>query len=447
MTGSERVADAQGGREQAVVGGGVDDSGGAGAFAAELDRLQVNHGGELDGPGPAETGNEVEPGAVAEVAVGVAGVGGVLADEERQREVGRGADPEAVGEQDPLQAGFGLRAGDGPVDEQGRALDLDRLAHAARAEAEVGRAGGRAGSEVTTKARAEADLVQVVFEGADVVGEVELDARPDVEGCVEAERFLGPDLDPQGDDRQRGDRGVDGRGGVAELEAPVEHPGAGPDAGADPAAREHRGVVGGASREGDGDEQQGTHRAIVSRMCVACIGVTLALGWAGPTHARTPTPAERQIEAAVHRHLSVFLTTRDRREESERVALDGDRLEVWFMRPLPRANRAEALCDGFRWIIRGRLAGSTGIQALFAALPEIESVTLVFYELETKVQPDAEGRYTQLREASARARYTVTRQRAGMVDPVAAARALEGDGCASRGEALVDGFWAAPEGS
>ncbi len=443
--GSERVADTEGGREESVVGGGVDHAGGASAFAAELDGLQVDRGPELNGPGSGETGDEVEARAVAEEAVGVAGVGGVLADEEGEGEVAAGTQPDAVVEQHPLQASLGLRAGDRAVDQQRRNLGLDGLAEPPRAETEVRSAGGGAGSEVMPEPGAESDLVQVVLEGPGVVRQVELDAGAHVEREMQAERFLRPDLDAHGHDRERRDCGVDRSGRVTEFEAPVDHPQPGPGARANAAPLDHGGAVRREGRQRDDEEKQAAHGASVSRMWAACIGVALVLGSAGPVEAKTPTLAERQMELAVQKHLSIYLTTRSRREASERVVLEGDRLEVWFMRPLPRSKRGDFLCDGFRWLIRGRLAGSTGIRALFAALPEIENVTLVFYELETKVEPDAQGHYTQLRNASARARYTVSRQRANMVDPVAAARALNGAGCAARGEALVDGFWAAPE--
>ncbi len=173
------------------------------------------------------------------------------------------------------------------------------------------------------------------------------------------------------------------------------------------------------------------------------LGIVVLL--TGFAHAATPTQAERQVEAAVQEALGVYLTVPERRESFEGVRLDGDRLEVWFLRPLSRGGRSAALCDGFRWLVRGRLQASTGIRALFAALPEIESVTLVFYDLETQVEPDREGRYTQKRSAAPQARYMLSRERAGLVQPAAAARALQGDTCAARGEALVDGFWAAPE--
>jgi len=166
----------------------------------------------------------------------------------------------------------------------------------------------------------------------------------------------------------------------------------------------------------------------------------------GAAFGAQPTPAELQMEAAVQKHLGIYLAVRARREASERVVVEGDRLEVWFQRPLPRTQRAEVLCDGFRWLIRGRLKASTGVGALFAALPEIESVTLVFYELETKVEPKADGRYRQLRNAVPQARYRVSRSRAELVDPMVASKALRGAGCAGRGEALVDAFWVVPDG-
>lgn len=179
-------------------------------------------------------------------------------------------------------------------------------------------------------------------------------------------------------------------------------------------------------------------------MALRIVGVAALM--VGAASAAKPSPAEQQREAAVQEALGIYLTVPDRRESFERVRLDGDRLEVWFMRPMSRGKRAATLCEGFRWLVRGRLEASKGVGALFEALPEIESVTLVFYELETTVEPDREGRYTQKRGAVPRARYMLSRERAGLVQPAAAARALRGAGCTSRGEALVDGFWAAPEG-
>ncbi|MEZ4463347.1 MAG: hypothetical protein R3F43_02205 [bacterium] len=143
----------------------------------------------------------------------------------------------------------------------------------------------------------------------------------------------------------------------------------------------------------------------------------------------------------MQRHLGLFVTTPDRREASERVVVKPGRLGLWFLRAVPADQREVAVCDGARWLLTGRLAGSTGAPALFAALPDVQDVTLVFYRLETRVQPDAEGRYTQTRSPIPEARFKVTRQKATQLDAAALRQTLTGARCASVAASVLDEVW------
>ncbi len=173
------------------------------------------------------------------------------------------------------------------------------------------------------------------------------------------------------------------------------------------------------------------------------LAVLLLFGAPAPA-AEEGAPRELPEVAAVQEALGLYLALPDRREAGERVVVQGDRLEAWFLRPLPRDGRDAALCDGFRWLLGGRLEASPGVQALFEAMPGIETVTLVFYDLETRVEAAARGGYQQLRNAAPVARYTMSRSRAKLIRPADARAALAGSSCVTNGRSLVDAFWVAP---
>jgi hypothetical protein len=156
----------------------------------------------------------------------------------------------------------------------------------------------------------------------------------------------------------------------------------------------------------------------------------------------TQSVAEQPLESLVQRHLGVFLARADRREQHERVTLVEDTLEVWFLRTLRRGKRDSALCEAARWLVGGRLERTLGASALFAERRDIRAITLVFYEVETSVTPDAEGRYLQTRTAAPRARLTLSRESAAAIDPRIALQSLQGEKCVRVGESMMDGFWA-----
>lgn len=174
-----------------------------------------------------------------------------------------------------------------------------------------------------------------------------------------------------------------------------------------------------------------------------CAALALAGLLAGQPASAQDEVSDVALEASVQRHLGLFLTTPDRREGHERVVAHGPRLEMWFLRPVTRKDRDEAVCDGFRWLLAGRLANAGGIRALLAELTAVDQVTLVFYDLETRVEPDARGRYRQIRNAAPHARFTISREKAALLRTEGLRGSLAGAQCEEVGRSLVDLFWTA----
>jgi hypothetical protein len=178
------------------------------------------------------------------------------------------------------------------------------------------------------------------------------------------------------------------------------------------------------------------------RKCGSGLSLALALVaamWPSPVRS---APDAADLEAAVRKHLHIFITLPDRRESGEGVSLDDHgELEIRYLRTLPASRRDAALCQGIRWLLLGRLAGAGGIGALFRALPEVQSVVLVYYELETRLALDAEQRYVQTRSASPRARIRIGREKGETLDPAVVDRLLGPETCLSNGRTLVDALW------
>ncbi|MCA9545478.1 MAG: hypothetical protein KC613_13835 [Myxococcales bacterium] len=66
---------------------------------------------------------------------------------------------------------------------------------------------------------------------------------------------------------------------------------------------------------------------------------------------------------------------------------------------------------------------------------------MVFYDVETAVEPDGQGRYRQRRSAAPQLRITLSRGRAEVLDPKQLRGTLSGARCAPMGARLVDEVW------
>ncbi|MCB9552124.1 MAG: hypothetical protein H6705_09635 [Myxococcales bacterium] len=149
----------------------------------------------------------------------------------------------------------------------------------------------------------------------------------------------------------------------------------------------------------------------------------------------------RATEAAVQRHLGIFLTTPEFRDPAERVEVRRDEAEIWFLRPVTGDERDAALCEGARWLLVGRLDAADGIGQVFRARDALDRVTLVFFDVETDVDLDRNGRYLQKRNPTPHAKFTVSRKRVAALDPLALDRALSGSDCVQSAREVLDTLW------
>lgn len=172
------------------------------------------------------------------------------------------------------------------------------------------------------------------------------------------------------------------------------------------------------------------------------MGWLIALLFVGAVVGAPGAHAQAPAEAAVGEHLGLFLALPDRRESHEKVTLTQERLEIWFLRaPETQAARARSICDGARWLLTGRLANSTGAKGLFAALPELQEITLIFYALDTKVSPDRDGKYVQSRSPQPTARFTIRRETASQLNLESLRKTLTGARCPTLAETVLDSVW------
>ena len=128
-------------------------------------------------------------------------------------------------------------------------------------------------------------------------------------------------------------------------------------------------------------------------------------------------------------------------EIGEQVYLRQRQLEAWLMKPLTAKTVEAAVCQGARWLLTGRLKASQGAGALFAARADVSQVTLVFYGVETRVDPDRSGRYRQRRTVEPHARFTVSRERAQQLSLDALTAQLEGPDCGQAARVVLDEVW------
>lgn len=166
----------------------------------------------------------------------------------------------------------------------------------------------------------------------------------------------------------------------------------------------------------------------------------LAGGVAGGPSRADATDAN--YSEAVRKHLGLFLTVPERREQHERVELRADgTLSIHMVRALPDERREAVLCQGARWLLLGRLTATGGVSALFAEAPEVSGVELVFYTVETSVAPGPDGRYRQTRTERPSARMSLGRERGAGLDKKAVDAMLAPGRCLDGARDLLDELW------
>lgn len=182
-----------------------------------------------------------------------------------------------------------------------------------------------------------------------------------------------------------------------------------------------------------------------TRTSSAVVGLVASVACALAPASALAGPRARAAEAAVAKHLGIFSTTPEFRDEAEGVRIRREEAEIWFLRPVGGKDRDAALCEGARWLLVGRLDGAKGVRPIFATRDVLERVTLVFYDVETSVSLDRGGRYVQARTAAPQAKFTVSRSRAAELDPLALDRVLSGSNCVEAARSVLDTLWVARE--
>lgn len=167
---------------------------------------------------------------------------------------------------------------------------------------------------------------------------------------------------------------------------------------------------------------------------------------------QTPAALEAEMAAEVERleemadaleaALDAYLIHKPKREALEGVIVKGRRAELWFLRNLD-VNVEDAKCDALRWLLLGRFKTSKGVRAVFEAYPELETVALVFYRVETRVRVGARGEYVQDRTAVRTLEVSIDREKGSKLNRKILEPALRKNrgACIDAGEAAVDHHW------
>jgi len=171
--------------------------------------------------------------------------------------------------------------------------------------------------------------------------------------------------------------------------------------------------------------------------------MTLASLWTGVVHGQDAQRVASTSEAArqVQAHLGLYVTRLDRRDEGEQVYVRRERLEAWLLRPISAESVEKALCEGASWLLTGRLRASRGVGPLFEARPETETMSLIFYDVKTRVDPDRDGRYRQRRAIEPQARFSVDRARFSQLDAANLETQLRGADCVRNARVILNEMW------
>jgi hypothetical protein len=140
--------------------------------------------------------------------------------------------------------------------------------------------------------------------------------------------------------------------------------------------------------------------------------------------------------------LDLFLTSPEYRDRDEGVKWSADgRAELWFLESLEYGELDRKVCEGVRWLISGRLARSKGVIAAFNDVPMLKEVTLIFYRIQTKVDPGLYGKYEQSRVPISVARFSISRENAKQLNADVVNQQLDGPGCIERARLFLTDLW------
>ncbi len=152
---------------------------------------------------------------------------------------------------------------------------------------------------------------------------------------------------------------------------------------------------------------------------------------------------EKDVAQEIADLTDIYLTHRKRRDPLEQIVVDGGRAEIWFLHGLKGGAEQvqRARCDGFRWLLFGRLTRSKGVFEIFRRFPSIQEVRLNLFTIGTRIEPDGRRGYRQARRANAKMEITITRDTAASLDAVEQRKRLQGPTCVVAGEGIVDKTW------
>lgn len=143
--------------------------------------------------------------------------------------------------------------------------------------------------------------------------------------------------------------------------------------------------------------------------------------------------------------LDPYLTNVQYRDVEETILYKEGRAEVWLLESLEQGDLSKKICDGVRWLLGGRLKRSLGARDAFMKLAELRELSLIFYKVKTRVNPNLEGQYLQQRSPMPVARFTISKERAMMLHSERVLTLLQGTQCESQARDLLDDLWISPD--
>lgn len=153
-------------------------------------------------------------------------------------------------------------------------------------------------------------------------------------------------------------------------------------------------------------------------------------------------PTEAQL---IERAVSPYVTHERGRDMDEGVKFMGNSAEIWVLESLERGDLNAKLCRAGGWLFGGRLKRGRGAKEAFERVSSLQELSLIFYKVKTKVNPNLEGRYVQTRSAVITARFTLSRAQANMINTERAQQLLGELQCREHLKGLLDDLWVSPE--
>jgi hypothetical protein len=176
-------------------------------------------------------------------------------------------------------------------------------------------------------------------------------------------------------------------------------------------------------------------------MTAHLIVISLLILMVNPLSIAAPNTQPNTVKVSIENHLSPHLSNPERRDQNEGIKVGEYQAEIWRYESFERGDLERKLCLAVRSLIFGRVLSNKGVKSIFNRHSSLREISLIFYRLETSVNPDLYGSYKQTQQTQITARLTLQRDRLFHLNLKLLDQSLKGAPCVTRAKEILSDVW------